>query len=61
MKQIKALLVNPMTYVLGFGAVGAALVVAGIAVLAGAGFALVAAGAFLIAASAFITRGMSNG
>lgn len=60
MKQLKALAANPMTYVLGFAVGGAALVVAGVGVLAGAGWSLVAAGAFLIAAAAFITRGMGS-
>lgn len=56
-----ALAVNPLAYVVGFGIGGAALVVAGVGVLAGAGWSLVAAGAFLIAGAAFITRGMTNG
>lgn len=59
--RMAALAVNPLAYVVGFGVVGAALVVAGVGVLAGAGWSLVAAGAFLIAGAAFITRGMSNG
>lgn len=52
---------SPLTYVVGFAMLGAALSVAGMAVLAGVGWALVTAGAFLLAAAAFITRGMSNG
>lgn len=55
-----SLAVNPLAYVVAFGVIGAALIVAGVAVLAGAGWSLVAAGAFLIAGAAFITRGMSN-
>lgn len=52
---------SPLTYVVGFAVLGAALSVAGVAVLSGVGWALVTAGAFLLAAAAFITRGMSNG
>ena len=52
---------KPLTYVLGFALIGAGLVVAGVGVLAGPGFALIAAGAFLLAGAAFITRGMTNG
>lgn len=55
-----ALASNPLAYVVAFGIGGASLVVAGVAVLAGAGWALVAAGGFLMAGAAFITRGMTN-
>jgi len=57
-KMLAALAVNPMTYVLGFATGGAASIVAGVAVLAGAGLALVVAGAFLIAAASYITKGL---
>ena len=56
-----ALAVHPLAYVVAFGVIGAALIVAGVAVLAGAGWSLVVAGGFLLAGAAFITRGMSNG
>lgn len=59
MKVLAALVANPMTYVLGFAFAGAASIVTGMAILAGAGWALLTAGVFLIAAAAFITRGMS--
>ena len=56
--KLAALAANPMTYVLGFALSGAASVVAGVAILSGAGWALVSAGAFLIAAAGYITTGM---
>lgn len=59
--RVAALAANPMTYVLGFGIGGAALIVAGVAVLAGAGWSLIAAGAFLLGGATFVTRGMTNG
>lgn len=59
--RASALAVHPLAYVVAFGVFGAALVVAGVAVLAGSGWSLVTAGAFLLAGAAFITRGMSNG
>lgn len=59
--RASALAVHPLAYVIAFGVIGAALIVAGVAVLAGAGWSLVAAGIFLLAGAAFITRGMSNG
>lgn len=58
-KMLAALVANPMTYVLGFAVAGAAGIVAGVAILAGPGWALIASGAFLIASAALITRGMS--
>lgn len=52
---------NPLTYVVGFGVLGATLIVVGVAILANAGWSMVTAGAFLLAGAAFITRGMTNG
>ena len=60
-ERMSQLAVNPLTYVVAFGVGGAALIVAGIALIGGTAWALVSAGAFLIAGAAFITRGMSNG
>lgn len=56
---MKALATNPLTYVIAFGAVGAGLVIAGAALLAGAGWSLCIAGAFLLAAARFISKGMT--
>lgn len=56
---MKSMLANPLTFVLLFAVAGAASIVAGVAILAGTGWALVSAGPFLIAASAFIAKGMS--
>ena len=50
--------VNPMTYILGFSVAGASSIVAGVAILAGAGFALVTAGVFLIASAGYLTKGL---
>ena len=61
MKNIAAIAAHPMTYVLAFAAGGAVSVVAGVAVLAGPGWALVSAGAFLLAAAGYITKGMTDG
>lgn len=58
MNRIKALAINPFTYVVGFGVAGALSIVAGIGLLFGAGWALVSVGAFLIAAASYITKGM---
>lgn len=56
--KLKALAANPLAYVIGFGLFGAMSIVAGVAVLAGAGWALVASGAFLLAAASYITKGL---
>jgi hypothetical protein len=56
--RIKALAMNPFTYVVGFALVGALSIVAGIGLLFGTGWALVSIGAFLIAAASYITKGM---
>ena len=61
MKKLAAIVAHPLTYVLAFAFCGATCAIAGVAVLAGAGWALVAAGGFLLAAAAYITRGMTNG
>lgn len=60
-ESVKVAATNPLTYVLGFSVLGAALITAGVAVLIGAGPALIAAGIFMMAGAVFITRGMSNG
>lgn len=57
--KLKALAVSPLSYIVGFGVCGAASIVSGVAVMAGAGWALVAAGAFLIAGAAYITKGLT--
>ena len=57
-KMLAGLAANPMTYVLGFAIGGAVSIVAGVAVLLGAGSALLAAGFFLIAAASYITKGL---
>jgi len=57
--KLKALAIHPLTYIVGFGVGGAASIVSGVAVMAGAGWALVAAGAFLIAGAAYITKGLA--
>jgi hypothetical protein len=59
MKMLAALAANPLTYVLGFAIAGAVSIVAGVAILAGSGWALVASGIFLIAGAAYITKGMT--
>lgn len=59
MEALAKLLANPMTYVLGFALSGAVSVVAGVALLAGAGWALVACGALLFAAAGYITKGLT--
>lgn len=56
--KLKALAANPYAYVIGFSVVGASSIVAGVAVMAGAGWALVASGVFLIAAASYITKGL---
>lgn len=55
---LRSVAASPYTYVFGFSAVGASSIVAGIALLAGAGFALLSVGAFLLIAAAYITRGL---
>lgn len=56
---MKTMLVHPLTYVLLFAVGGAASIVAGVAVVAGAGWAFITAGVLLIAGSAFVAKGMS--
>lgn len=58
-KQFMAIAANPMTYVLGFALCGSVSIVAGVAILAGAGWAMVAGGAFMIAAAGYITKGLT--
>lgn len=58
--MLRRIALHPLTYVLGCGVVGVALVVTGVAILAGSGYALVVAGVALIAAARFISRGMST-
>jgi hypothetical protein len=55
-----AVALNPLSWVVGLGACGAASIVAGVAVIAGTGCALLAAGVFLLAGAAFISRGMTH-
>lgn len=59
MKVLAAIAANPLTYVLGFSVGGAASIVAGVTIVAGAGWAFIALGGFLIAGAGFITRGMT--
>lgn len=63
MKQtLKALAMNPMAYVIGFGVFGAISISAGIGLCFGIGYSLVSLGAFSIGASAYVSRGMrANG
>ncbi|CAN7677911.1 hypothetical protein LJR039_005416 [Pseudorhodoferax sp. LjRoot39] len=51
---------QPLTAVLGLGAAGAGCIVAGVAVIAGTGWALVAGGVFLLAAASLIANGMTT-
>ena len=59
--MIKKIAAHPMTYVLAFAVCGACSIVAGVAVLAGAGWALVASGGLLLTAAGYITKGMTDG
>ena len=58
--MVRRIALHPLTYVLGFCASGAGLIVAGVAILAGTGYALVTAGVALIAGARFISRGMTS-
>ena len=58
-ETFKAFVNSPMTYVIAFAIFGAVSVVAGVAVIAGAGWAFVSAGGFLLSASAYITKGLT--
>lgn len=57
---MKALLSAPM-WAGGFGIAGAALVVAGVEMLAGRGWALITGGVFLLALFAVLIKGISRG
>lgn len=61
LRRALAIVMSALVWFLLTGAVGMALVVAGVAVLAGTGWALVTAGAFLIFTAALIGRGMKHG
>lgn len=54
-------ILSALVWFLFCGAAGMGLVVAGVALLFGTGWALVAAGAFLIFTAALIGRGMKHG
>lgn len=56
-----AIAMSALVWFLLTGIAGMALIVAGVAVLAGTGWALVAAGAFLIFTAALIGQGMKHG
>lgn len=57
-EALQAALASPMTYVLGFALLGASSIVAGAAIIWGAGPALIAAGAFLLVAAGVVVKGM---
>ena len=61
LRQFLARVMSALVWFLALGATGIALVVAGVAVLAGAGWALITAGAFLIFTAALIGQGMKHG
>jgi len=55
---LRAIVASPMTYVLGFGSLGASSIVVGSALLWGIGTALIVAGAFMLAAAGVVVKGM---
>lgn len=57
--KLAAIAANPYLYVVGCAVGGAASIVAGIAVIAGTGWALISAGTFLLGISCFITKGLT--
>ncbi|MDP9991975.1 hypothetical protein J2W28_001003 [Variovorax boronicumulans] len=61
LRRALAVAMSALVWFLLCGAAGMALVVAGVAVLFGTGWALIAAGAFLIFTAALIGRGMKHG
>lgn len=58
MSALRRVLLHPLTYVLGMSVYGSAGIVAGVALVAGTGWALITGGVLLIAGAGFITRGM---
>lgn len=61
LRRVLAVVMSALMWFLLTGIAGMALVVAGVAILAGTGWALVAAGAFLIFTAALIGQGMKHG
>jgi uncharacterized membrane protein YjjP (DUF1212 family) len=57
---LSELATNPYAYVIVLSFMGAASVVAGVAVMAGLGLALVTSGVFMLAAASYITKGMRS-
>lgn len=55
------LAVSAVVWLLIFGVLGLALLVSGVGVLYGAGWALIAGGVACLAAAAFIKQGLTNG
>jgi len=60
-RRVVAAGLSAFLWFLLMGAAGMALVIAGVFVLLGFGWALIAAGAFLLFTAALIGRGMTNG
>lgn len=61
LRRALAVAMSALVWFLLCGAAGMALMVAGVAVLLGTGWALIAAGAFLIFTAGLIGRGMKHG
>lgn len=55
------LVASAVVWLLTFGVLGFALLVSGVGVLYGAGWALIAGGVACLAAAAFIKQGLTNG
>ena len=58
MSRLLSLLLHPLTVVVALAVSGAGFMVAGVCLVAGAGWGMVLAGGFLLAAASFLTRGM---
>ena len=58
---LRSFISSATAWVLILGATGSALVVSGVAVIAGGGWALIASGGFSFLLAAFIVRGLNNG
>lgn len=61
LRRLAAAILQALVWFLLLGALGMSLVVAGVAVLFGTGWALIAAGVFLIFTAALIGQGMKHG
>ena len=58
MKKLAALVLSPITYVVGFAVSGAVSIAIGVGIEIGLGWGLTVLGVFLLAASAYITKGL---